>query len=277
MSGRRSGVGFVLAQLSDIHCGDARFDAELLKRTIEDVNALEPDLVIVGGDLTANGYLDEFERAREFLDRITAAPTVTILGNHDCRNVGWIHYRKHFGQTHHAQTFELAGSPATSPRRVRVVATNSNRPDINEGEIGLSRYGWISDSFKGDFEHKIFVLHHHILPVPGTGRERSVVLDGGDVLWALGRAGVDMVLSGHKHVPWVWDVGAGFVITSGTASTWRTRGDTPPSYNIIEFARDEVTVTFRNLVGVPDTVQVFSGARQRRRLAGQPETWLDDW
>ena len=257
---------FVIAQMSDIHCGDPRFDAELMERTIADVNRLGPDLVIVGGDLTAAGYRKEFEQAREYLDGISSAPVVTILGNHDCRNVGWVHYERLFGETYHAQTFEVTGAPSGEKARVRVVATNSNRPDINEGEIGMNRYEWISDSFAGDYDVRVFALHHHLVPIPGTGRERSVVLDGGDVLWTLGKAGVQLILSGHKHVPWVWDTGRAFIVTSGTAATWRTRGDTPPSYNIIRMKKGEVEITFRNLVGEPDTVQRYTRQGRQRRM-----------
>ena len=28
----------------------------------------------------------------------------------------------------------------------------------------------------------VFILHHHLLPIPGTGRERNVVHDAGDTL-----------------------------------------------------------------------------------------------
>ncbi len=256
---------FVIAQMSDIHCGDPRFDAELMERTIADINSVDPDLVVVGGDLTAAGYRNEFEQAKEYLDGISSAPVVTILGNHDCRNVGWVHYKRLFCDTYRAQTFEVAEGPSGTTARIRVVTANSSRPDINEGEIGMHRYGWITDSLAGDYDARVFVLHHHLVPIPGTGRERSVVLDGGDVLWTLGKAGVQLILSGHKHVPWVWDTGRAFIVTSGTAATWRTRGDTPPSYNIIRMKRGEVDITFRNLVGEPDTVQRYT--REGRHAA----------
>jgi 3',5'-cyclic AMP phosphodiesterase CpdA len=261
-----SAGGFVIAQLSDIHCGSARFDEDLMKATIEDINDVDPDVVVVGGDLTAGGYKEEFEEAHAYLDGIDSAPIVPILGNHDCRNVGWVHFQGLFGETHHADTFEIGkGDDGVPNERIRVVATNSNRPDINEGEIGLRRYDWITEAFDGDYTFRVFVLHHHLVPIPGTGRERSVVLDGGDVLWMLGRSQVELILSGHKHVPWVWDVGSALIVTSGTASTWRTRGDTPPSYNVIQVEPDEITVTFKNLTGTVDVVQRFSRQVHRRR------------
>ena len=78
------------------------------------------------------------------------------------------------------------------------------------------------------------MLHHHLLPVPGTGRERNVVHDAGDTLETLQRADVHLVLSGHKHVPYAWRLENLFVVNAGTVSTTRLRGKTKPCYNLIE-------------------------------------------
>ncbi|HDZ59176.1 MAG TPA: metallophosphoesterase, partial [Actinobacteria bacterium] len=34
---------FQIAQFSDIHCGDARFDSELMRATVDEINQLGPD------------------------------------------------------------------------------------------------------------------------------------------------------------------------------------------------------------------------------------------
>ena len=86
------------------------------------------------------------------------------------------------------------------------------------------------------------MLHHHLLPVPGTGRERNVVHDAGDALECLLRSGVHLVLSGHKHVPYAWRLENLFVVNAGTASTTRVRGKTKPCYNVIEATQERVTV-----------------------------------
>jgi 3',5'-cyclic-AMP phosphodiesterase len=56
------------------------------------------------------------------------------------------------------------------------------------------------------------------------GRERNQVLDAGDVLSLLRQCGVDLVLSGHRHVPYVWPIAGMLLVHSGTVSTLRTRG-----------------------------------------------------
>ena len=88
----------------------------------------------------------------------------------------------------------------------------------------------------------MFVLHHHLLPIPGTGRERNVVYDAGDTLEVLQRANVNLVLSGHKHVPYAWRLEDLFVVNAGTVSSLRLRGHTRPCYNIVEIAPSEVGV-----------------------------------
>jgi Icc protein len=86
------------------------------------------------------------------------------------------------------------------------------------------------------------VLHHHLLPIPGTGRERSTVMDAGDLLEVLVHAGVNVVLSGHKHVPYVWRLENTFIVNAGTVSSLRVRGYTKPCYNVLEFDGDAVRI-----------------------------------
>ncbi len=68
--------------------------------------------------------------------------------------------------------------------------------------------------------------------MPGTGRERNVVYDAGDTIECLLRAGVHLVLSGHKHVPYAWRLENLFVVNTGTVSSLRLRGNTRPCYNV---------------------------------------------
>src|SRR5690606_24172097 len=57
-----------VAQISDIHCGSPHFVPTLLDRAIVEINELEPDLVVVSGDLTNEGFRGEYQMARDYLD-----------------------------------------------------------------------------------------------------------------------------------------------------------------------------------------------------------------
>jgi 3',5'-cyclic AMP phosphodiesterase CpdA len=126
---------------------------------------------------------------------------------------------------------------------VTIVAVDSTEPDLDHGQIGRGRYGWIEEQFAAaESRLNVFVLHHHLLPVPGTGRERNVVYDAGDAIECLQRAGVHLVLSGHKHVPYAWKLENLFVVSTGTVSTLRLRGNTRPCYNVVDVEGTHVTV-----------------------------------
>ena len=241
---------FVIAQLSDLHCGSPYFDATLLERAVSETIGLAPDLVVIGGDLTAEGYANEFRQAQQFLEPLfTSGLSVLVVpGNHDSKNVGYLHFRDHFGAGDVPgkgdRVLQLA-SNGGAPLNVRVVAIDSSKPDLAEGEVGRERYQWIRDQFAVDADLKTFVLHHHLVPVPGTGRERNTVWDAGDVLALIGELGVDMALSGHKHVPHVWLLNNVLIVNSGTVSSYRLRGYTRPSYNVIEVTPGSIRITLK--------------------------------
>ena len=52
--------------------------------------------------------------------------------------------------------------------------------------------------------------------------------------------GVQVVLSGHKHVPYVWRLEDMYVANAGTVSSLRVRGYTKPCYNVLEFDGGQV-------------------------------------
>jgi Icc protein len=228
----RDGAVFRIAQISDLHCGGPHFVPSLLERAISEVNDLEPDIVVCSGDLTAFGFKGEYAQAKAYLDRIACRRLVVIPGNHDSRNVGYVHFEQLFGDR----------SSVLHHEGVSVVAVDSTVPDLDHGQIGRGRYRWIEEQFAEAADLRIFVLHHHLLPVPGTGRERNVVHDAGDALECLQRAGVNLVLSGHKHVPYAWKLENLFVVNAGTVSSLRLRGNTRPCYNLAEIAGPRITI-----------------------------------
>jgi Icc protein len=221
-----------IVQISDLHCGSPFFRPELLERTIVEVNELGPDVVVCSGDLTTEGFRGEFREAKDHLDRIECEALVVVPGNHDSRNVGYVHFDEFFG--HRESVFHS--------EQVSLVSVDSSEPDLDGGHIGRTRYPWILEQFQRPAELRVFTLHHHLVAVPGTGRERNVVSDGGDVLETLQRAKVNLVLCGHKHVPYAWRVEDLFVVNAGTVSSLRLRGKTQPCYNIIELDGGWVTV-----------------------------------
>jgi Icc protein len=229
-----------IVQISDIHVGSGLFRPELLDAAIEETNALEPDLVAIAGDLTMEGYRWEFEEAKGYLDRLECQNVVVVPGNHDAKNVGYRHFEEFFGLREGAVTVNVPEGEA------KIVALDSTKPDLDEGEVGREHYAWIDSEFRNwERGPKIVIVHHHILAVPGTGRDVNNLRDAGDVMAIFRELKVDMVLSGHRHVPYVWSISGVRVVHSGTASSMRVRGTMPPSYNVIEIDDQSVRITLK--------------------------------
>ena len=247
-----------IAHISDPHVGSPYFVPNMMNRVIAELNEMAPDVVVVTGDLTNEGYRQEYKNWIAYSSRIDA-PVFTVMGNHDARNVGYVHFE------------ELIGPRgwSTEVKGVRIVGADSTEPDLNEGQIGRESYGWIRDRFAGPADLKIFTCHHHLLPVPGTGRERSVVTDSGDLLEVLIEAGVNIVLTGHKHVPYVWRLENMYIVNAGTVASLRLRGHTKPCYNVLRFEDDDVRISRKFPFGGETALAHFSlstGAQYYREL-----------
>src|SRR6266576_3810888 len=107
-----NGRPFTIVQLSDLHCGQQFFLPNLLERAIAEVNEIECESLVV------------------------------IPGNHDSRNVGYVHFEELFGNRN--SVLRVGGAT--------IVAVDSTEPDLDNGQIGRGRYGWIEEQFADDAE-----------------------------------------------------------------------------------------------------------------------------
>jgi 3',5'-cyclic AMP phosphodiesterase CpdA len=247
-----------IAHISDPHVGSPYFVPNLMNRVIVEVNELDPDAVVCTGDFTNFGYRQEFKTAVAYLERIKA-PVHSVPGNHDARNVGYVHFEELIGPRH--WSVDVGG--------VRIVGADTSEPDLDHGQIGRERYDWIKDRFAVPADLKIFAIHHHLIPVPGTGRERNIVYDAGDLLELLLVSGVNVVVTGHKHVPYVWRLENLYIVNAGTCASLRLRGHTKPCYNVLEIEGDEVKIYRRFPFGGSTLTAHFSissGAQYHREL-----------
>lgn len=230
----REKLPITIAHISDLHVGSYYFVPDLMEKTIKELKELEPKIIVVSGDLTSEGLYHEFEAVKGFLDelKLSCENMVVVPGNHDARHVGYLHFEDIIANR----------NIVVKQDGITILGADSSEPDLDSGHIGRERYQWIRDNFASPDDYKVFVLHHHLLPVPGTGRERNIVYDAGDVLQILLQAGVNLVLTGHKHVPYIWRLEDILIINAGTVSSLRLRGRTKPCYNVIEIHPEKIRV-----------------------------------
>jgi 3',5'-cyclic AMP phosphodiesterase CpdA len=98
-------------------------------------------------------------------------------------------------------------------------------------------------------QFSIVALHHHVISIPQTGRERNVLSDAGDILKTLTTHDVDLILSGHKHVPNIWKINNTIVANAGSLCSRKLRGKIGNSFNVYNITDKEIEIYLNNIGG----------------------------
>ncbi len=228
-----------IVQISDLHVG-SQFLQEKFDTLVNEVNDLNPDVIVVTGDLTNEGLMKEYEKCTSLLEKFKTKKIITISGNHDYRNTGYLLFKKYF-------PFETINELDDD---VILVTVGTARPDRNEGEVGYRQNLWLERTMKKYKDKiKIVAMHHHLIAIPDTGSDQLTVVDAGDVLRTVLDTKVDVVLCGHKHRPWAWNFKTLTVVNAGTATSERVRGLFENTYNILTITDRKIQVDLKIVGG----------------------------
>ncbi|MDT8341624.1 MAG: metallophosphoesterase [Longimicrobiales bacterium] len=249
-----------------VHGSDIHFGKPHLPRVAEHflaaVEHVDPDAVVVSGDLTQRAREEEFRQAAGYLKALARAgsrtvPVVTAPGNHDVplyrvaerlldpfRN-----YRRHVAPELDTVT-RLPG--------MTLVALNTAAPRraIVNGRIREAQLAFAHHAFAGAPEDdvRVLVAHHHLAPAPDYEGDRP--LPGARrLLERLKGMGVELVLGGHLHRGYIvnsLDVYPGsdrehgvVLLHSGTTTSarGRARERLKNSFNVVHVAPGHLDVT----------------------------------
>ena len=193
----------ILAQISDTHIslGTKRSleAAAALQRAVSHLMQLpkRPDLVIVSGDCTDNGNVDEYDQFKALLAPLTM-PVFVIPGNHDDR----IHMQEAFG----AQgSSPLPGfvQYAIDQHPVRVIALDTNVPGQPEGLLCDQRLRWLDERLAEAPQQPTLLVMHHPPFATGLRVVDDIGLQNADAFGAVVACHpqVERIVAGHVH--WV--------------------------------------------------------------------------
>jgi Icc protein len=130
----------------------------------------------------------EYDLAEDYLKRFKAKKAIVVPGNHDASNMGYELFENMF----------KTRFPVYEGSGVVIQGVDSSEPDIDDGHIGRESYHYITDSLSDKDNLRILALHHHLIPIPGTGRERQIPTDAGDVLGLCAKLGDRLRLFGPQ-------------------------------------------------------------------------------
>jgi Icc protein len=225
-----------IAHISDIHFNyGTDFNEKVYQKAVKIVNKINPDLVFISGDLTTDGLLSEYDLAKEKIKEIKNEILV-VPGNHDERNLGFKLFREVFGETDFIYNYD----------NLNLVALASSEPDREDGRLGRGRHERIEQAIKKN-KMTIIGFHHHLIPVPNSGREANIIEDAGETLDIILKNEIPLVLMGHRHVPWAVKIHKTLLVNAGTFSCNRTRAHLGYTFNIIDVNEDKIEVTVVNI------------------------------
>ncbi|MCK4995340.1 MAG: metallophosphoesterase [Thermoplasmatales archaeon] len=222
-----------IAHISDIHCNfGSDFNEKMFDKAAKMVNNIDADVVFISGDLTTEGLLTEYKLAKEKLKQINGKHVI-VPGNHDERNLGFKLFPEFFGDPSFIHTYN----------KLNFIGLSSSEPDKDNGRLGRRRHKFIQEGIKKNDKLNIIGFHHHLIPVPNSGRETNIIDDAGETLDFILKNEVPLILMGHRHVPWAVQIHKTLLVNAGTFSCTRTRAHFGNTFNIIDIDEDEIEVT----------------------------------
>jgi 3',5'-cyclic AMP phosphodiesterase CpdA len=244
-----------IAHISDLHFG--RTDASMIRRLKAQLNDLAPDLLVVSGDLTQRARINEFSDARAFLDHLPE-PQIVVPGNHDIELYNL--YGRFVERLQRYRTYISPNiEPSFSDAELTVVSVNTARSlTFKGGRISAAQLDRLREELETAHSGAIkVVVAHHPIDLPAS-MEHALVGRARRAIKTLTDCGVDLILSGHLHVPQLATpaerlrIGGhtAVLVQAGTAISTRSRGE-GNSFNVIEAESSRVVIHKR--AWVPET------------------------
>jgi 3',5'-cyclic AMP phosphodiesterase CpdA len=234
----------VLLHISDTHFGT---EAPAVVAAVQKlVRQQRPDAVILSGDITQRARSSQFAAARKFCDSLHVPRLLTLPGNHDIPlyNVAarlfspYGKYKACFGDNL---------EPELDFADVLVIGVNTTRPERHkDGEVDKQQVQRVVQRLARARAGQLrIVVTHQPACVMRTEDEPDQLHGGPAALQEWARAGADLVLGGHIHLPYVADPSVRsaqpasrplYCVQAGTALSNRTRHSTPNSLNVIRWS-----------------------------------------
>jgi 3',5'-cyclic AMP phosphodiesterase CpdA len=221
-----------LVHLSDIHFG--RTDDAVVTAIVPTVHSLQPDVVVVSGDLTQRARPNEFRAARRFLDDLPK-PQIVVPGNHDVPlyNV-FQRFLQPLDKYRHFISQDL--EPFYADDEIAVAGINTARSlTFKDGRINEEQMQRLHDRL-APLDDRItkIVVTHHPFDLPEGFDEDHLVGRADKAMEVFLRAGADVLLAGHLHTSHIASTAirypvagrAALVVQAGTATSTRGRGET---------------------------------------------------
>ena len=230
----------VLLQVSDPHFGTEQ--PRVVEALQQLARKLGVDVLVLSGDITQRARSGQFARAREFVDALAPPALVAIPGNHDIPLFN-VFARALTPYRNYTRCFGSDLEPVVDLPDALVVAVNTTRPYRHKhGEVSAAQVERVSARLRRaqSGQVRVVVVHQPVLAVKPSD-EVNVLRGAERAVFEWSAAGVDLILGGHIHLPYVRSLRTAhpalranvFAVQAGTAVSHRVREGVPNSVNVL--------------------------------------------
>jgi len=228
----------VMLQISDPHFGTEQpLVVEALLRLVK---SQQPTLIVMSGDLTQRARRSEFAAARQFVDRCMPVPTLAIPGNHDIPLFN-LAARAFFPYANYQRSFGRELEPVHASEDAMVLCLKTTRRYRHkDGEVSSAQIQRVASQLERATPQQLRVVVAHQPVAAAVASDHKNLLHGREqAINAWARAGVDLILGGHIHLPYVMPLQnlprRVYAVQAGTAVSTRVRDGVPNSVNLIRY------------------------------------------
>lgn len=228
----------LLLHVSDTHFGTERPPVVAALQRLSE--RLEPDLLVVSGDVTQRARRQQFELAGRTLGALRARRRLVIPGNHD---IPLFNLAVRLADPYRGwrRTFGPQIAPQLDEPDMLVLAAHTTRRwrHVN-GQVSAREIDTIARRLLEAAPRQLrVVVTHQPVHVPRLEERHNLLRNHRAAIRSWSAAGADLILGGHIHLPYVLPLTAEphptWIVQAGTAISNRVRRDAPNSVNVIHY------------------------------------------
>lgn len=187
--------------ISDTHFGTEREPVVHALHALADT--LRPDLVVLGGDITQRARRGQFAAARRFIQALQR-PVLAVPGNHDIPLFN-LAARLFDPYGNYRRALGAVLEPVYEDDRLLAIGVNSTRAARRKnGEVSRTQAQRVAQRLRDarPGQLRVVALHHPVHAMVESD-QRNLLIGREFAVPAWVDAGVDLILGGHIHLPYV--------------------------------------------------------------------------
>jgi 3',5'-cyclic AMP phosphodiesterase CpdA len=223
----------LLLQVSDPHFGTER--PAVVEALVRLALTLKPEVVLLSGDITQRATRAQFAAARAFVQRLQVPHCLAVPGNHDIP-LWHLPLRVLWPYARYRAAFGADLEPSLETDDLLLLALNTTRWWRHEdGQLSAAQVERVARRLaQARPAQRRLVVVHQPLVVTRPEDDKNRLHGHAAALQAWGAAGVDLIIGGHIHLPFVVPLAdGGWAVQAGTAVSNRVRAGAGNSVNLI--------------------------------------------